>query len=433
MDVVPSPPTSAGQDLSGALWEATAVEAPATAALDEPFSTDVLVIGGGYTGLSTALHLAEKGVKTAVLEARTIGFGASGRNGGQVNPGFKLDPDDAQALLGSKFAERSLAFSGSAPDIVFDLIAKHKIDCDAVRPGWLQPAHNRVAVRMLARRVKAWSKRGADMHLFDRDETARLLGTEVYHGCVFDPRGGSVQPLSYARGLARAAILAGATVHENSPVSSLERRDQRWVARVRDREIRAERVVIATNGYTDNIVPSLRQTIVAANSFQIATFPLDKTLAANILPEGHTASDSRRIVLYFRKDRFNRIVIGGRGHFRDPQTAAEFSHLRRALDRMFPQLRGLPMEFQWAGRVALTKDGLPHIHEPYPGMLVGLGYNGRGIAMATAMGRVFADYLTTAENTLPFPISRISTIPFHQLQRVYLGAAIRWFMLRDAI
>ena len=433
MDVAPSPPTGTDQASSGALWEATAAEPPATATLHGPSFTDVLVIGGGYTGLSTALHLAEKGVKTAVLEARTIGFGASGRNGGQVNPGFKLDPDDAQAKLGSKYAERSLAFSGSAPDIVFDLIAKHKIDCDAVRPGWLQPAHNEAAVRMLARRVKAWSKRGIDMRMFDRDETARLLGTGVYHGCAFDPRGGSVQPLSYARGLARAAISTGATVYENAPVSSLERRDGRWVARVRDHEIRAERVVIATNGYTDNIVPSLRQTVIAANSFQIATFPLDKTLAANVLPEGHTASDSRRIVLYFRKDRFNRIVIGGRGQFRDPQTAAEFSHLRRALDRMFPQLRGLPMQFQWAGRVALTKDGLPHIHEPYPGMLVGLGYNGRGIAMATAMGRVFADYLTTAENTLPFPVSRVSPIPFHQLQRVYLGAAIRWFMLRDAI
>jgi glycine/D-amino acid oxidase-like deaminating enzyme len=433
MDLALSPLTAAVHASSGALWEATAVEPPATAILAEASSVDVLVIGGGFTGLSTALHLAERGVKTAVLEARSIGFGASGRNGGQVNPGFKLDPDDAQAQLGSKYAERSLAFSGSAPDIVFDLIAKHKIDCDAVQPGWLQPAHNEAALRMLARRVQAWARRGIDMRMLDRDETAKLLGTGVYHGCAFDPRGGSVQPLSYARGLARAAISAGAVIYEDSPVSSLERRDGRWFARVRDCEIRAARVVVATNGYTDNIVPSLRQTVIAANSFQIATFPLDNTLAADVLPEGHTASDSRRIVLYFRKDRFNRVVIGGRGHFRDPQTAAEFSHLRRALDRMFPQLRGLPMEFQWAGRVALTRDGLPHIHEPCPGMLVGLGYNGRGIAMATAMGKVFADYLTTAENNLPFPVSAISPIPFHQLQRVYLGAAIRWFMLRDAI
>jgi glycine/D-amino acid oxidase-like deaminating enzyme len=433
MDLALSPSTAADHASSGALWEATAVEPPATAILAEASSVDVLVIGGGFTGLSTALHLAEKGVKTAVLEARTIGFGASGRNGGQVNPGFKLDPDDAQAQLGSKYAQRSLAFSGSAPDVVFDLIAKHKIDCDAVRPGWLQPAHNETAARKLAQRVKAWSKRGVAMRMLDRDETAKLLGTSVYHGCAFDPRGGSVQPLSYARGLARAAIAAGAAVYENAAVSSLERRDNRWVARVRDLEMRAERVVIATNGYTGDVVPGLRQTVIAANSFQIASFPLDNTLAANVLPGGHTASDSRRIVLYFRKDRFNRIVIGGRGHFRDPQTATEFSHLRRALDRMFPQLRGLPMEFQWAGRVALTRDGLPHIHEPYPGMLVGLGYNGRGIAMATAMGGAFADYLTTAENNLPFPVSAISPIPFHQLQRIYLGAAVRWFMLRDAI
>ena len=150
MDLVPCSSTSISQASSGALWEATATEAPATAAVDETSSIDVLVIGGGYTGLSTALHLAEKGVKTAVTEARTIGFGASGRNGGQVNPGFKLDPDEAEAKLGAKYAERSLAFSSSAPDIVFNLIARHKIDCDAVRPGWLQPAHNEAAARMLA-------------------------------------------------------------------------------------------------------------------------------------------------------------------------------------------------------------------------------------------------------------------------------------------
>jgi glycine/D-amino acid oxidase-like deaminating enzyme len=379
------------------------------------------------------LHLAEKGVKTTVLEARTVGFGASGRNGGQVNPGFKLDPDAARARLGVDHAERVLAFSGSAPDVVFDLIARHGIDCDAARPGWLQPAHNETALRKLALQSQAWARRGVAARMLDRDETRKLLGTAAYCGCAFDPRGGSVQPLSYVRGLARVAISAGATVYENAPVSSLERRDKHWLARVKGHVIRAERIVIATNGYTDHIVSRLRETVIAANSFQIATFPLEESLATSVLPERHTASDSRRIVLYFRKDRFNRLVIGGRGHFPEPNKTADFSHLRRALDRTFPQLRGSPIQYQWAGRVALTRDGFPHIHEPAPGMLVGLGYNGRGVAMATAMGRAFADYLTTGENTLPFSISPVAPIPFHQLQRVYLGAAVQWFMLRDAI
>jgi glycine/D-amino acid oxidase-like deaminating enzyme len=417
----------------GSLWERTATAPPATKQLDVSLATDVAVIGGGYSGLSTALHLAEKGIRTVLLEAQTIGFGASGRNGGQINPGFKLDPADAHARLGFDGAERCLNFAGSAPDIVFDLITRHRIDCDAQRAGWLQPAHNAAAIGKLARRVDEWSIRGVAMRMLDRNETVAMLGSTVYPGAAFDPRGGSVQPLSYARGLAKAAIAAGAAIYENAPVNTLRREGNRWSVQLRQHHVTADRVVVTTNGYTTDLVPRLRQTIIAANSFQIATEPLSHELAATILPQGQTASDSRRIVLYFRKDRDNRVVIGGRGKFEDPRSPGEFGHLRNALVHTFPQLQGTPIEFRWAGRVALTQDGLPHLHEPAPGLLIGLGCNGRGIAMSTAMGRAFAQHLSGIPDVLPFPVKRIRPIPFHRLQRMYLGAAIHWFMLRDAL
>ena len=424
----------ARRDGMSSLWQATAVPAPATEPVVGKTDADVLIVGGGYTGLSTAFHLAGAGRSVVVVEAGDIGSGASGRNGGQVNPGFKLDPRDAISQLGAEAGERALAFAAGAPDLVFDLIERHGLRCDARRPGWLMPAHDAAAFEALKRRADDWSQRGVAMRILQKADAQAQLGTAAYHGAALDPRGGSIQPLSYARELARLAIGTGARVFTHSPVRTLSREGGKWVAQTGNGSVCAPAVVVATNGYTDDLVPRLRRTIIAANSFQLATAPLDETLARSILPGGHTASDSRRIVLYFRKDCDNRFVIGGRGQFDDPADPDDFAHLRKALVRLFPALKDVAVEHHWAGRVALTRDGIPHVHEPQPGMLVALGYNGRGVAMATAMGKAIAERLCNAEAmALPFPPSAIAPIPFHRFQRFYLGAAINWFMLRDAL
>ncbi|MDI7924411.1 NAD(P)/FAD-dependent oxidoreductase [Ferirhizobium litorale] len=415
------------------LWLDTACQAPITQRMEGSLEVDVAIVGGGYTGLSSALHLAENGLKVAVLEAREIGYGASGRNGGQVNPGFKLDPHEVAGRYGVEAGERALRFVHSAPDRVFELVSRYSMECAPIRPGSLTPAHSEAALRMLERRAEGWATRGVRVRMLDQGETEREIGTSRYLGALLDPRGGSLQPLSYVRELARIAIEKGARVFEGAAVRSLRKRASAWVATTAHGEVRARRVIVATNGYTGRLLPGLRQTIIAANSFQLATAPLDPSLASTILRGGRTASDTRRIVRYFRKDPENRLVIGGRGHFGEPTRARDFSHLQGALRELFPQLAGVPIECHWAGRVALTQDGVPHIHEPEEGLLVVLGYNGRGIAMGTAMGQAIAEYVGGNAGALPFPVTPVRRIPMHVFQRLYLAAAVNWFMFRDSL
>lgn len=414
-------------------WAASAVAAPASTKLETHESADIAIVGGGYTGLSTALHAAEAGARVVLLEAADIGWGASGRNGGQVNPGFSLDPHKARLKYAADVADRMIRFVGDAPDAVFDLVEKYALDCEAVRPGWLQPAHRDAALADLGARCAAWKSLGVDMRMLDGEQTRALIGSDRYTGALFDPRGGSVHPLSYARELARTALSLGVRIHTHSRVASLARESSEWKVATQSGSVRAARVVIATNGYTDELVAGLKQSVVAANSFQIATAPIAPALSQKILPGRHAVSDTRRLVLYFRKDAQDRLVLGGRGQFGEPSGPHDYAHLHKALAALFPELAAQAIDYRWSGRVAMTVDRTPHLHAPAPGVLVALGYNGRGIAMATAMGRAIAAHLGGDADALPFPVTSVRTIPFHGLRRAYVGAATAWYMLRDEL
>ncbi len=215
---------------SSSLWHATAAPAVEAPALAESVRADVCVIGGGYAGLSTALHLAERGTNVVVLEAQEPGYGGSGRNGGQVIPGLKYDPDELDAMFGPERGARLTAFAGGTADVVFDLIAKHKMTAPHARNGWIQGAHNDDSVETVRKRAAQWAARGVDAAFLDKAETERQTGTRQYLGAWIDRRGGAVQPLSYARGLARAAQAAGARIHGRSPVTSLARENADWAA-----------------------------------------------------------------------------------------------------------------------------------------------------------------------------------------------------------
>ena len=232
---------------------------------------DIAVVGGGYTGLSAALHLAEAGRDVAVIEARTPGWGASGRNGGQVIAGVKHDPEALLALFGASVGGRMVATVGAAPDAVFGLIARHGIACDAVRTGWIQPAVSAATLGVSRERVRQWRAAGADVSLLDAAEIARLLGSQAYVGGMLDRRGGTVQPLSYARGLAAAAVRAGARIFAGSPATGLERAGSGWRLAVPGGEVVAERVILATNAYADRLHDGLRRSVVAVPSWQVAT------------------------------------------------------------------------------------------------------------------------------------------------------------------
>ncbi len=415
------------------LWAATAASAPETPPLQGETRAEVCVVGGGFTGLSAALHLAEAGARVALLEADEPGRGASGRNGGQVIAGLKWDPERIEARLGPERGARLVAFAGGAPDLVFDLIARHRIDCQARRDGWIQAAHSDKAMSSVASRAAQWVRRGVRAEVLDREAVARLTGTGAYVGGWLDPRGGNLQPLSFSRGLARSALRAGARIHGASPALRLSREARTWRVASPQGAVVAEQVLLCTNGYTDRLWPGLERSILPVISYQAATGPLSHALRRAILPQGHVVSDTRRLLTYFRLDPAGRLVIGGRGRFVESSDPALYRHLHARLARLFPALSEPGWAFHWAGRVALTLDHLPHLHELAPGVLAALGYNGRGVALATAMGRALAERAMGAPAAdLPLAATPLRPVPLYRLRRPALAVALAWNRLLDA-
>lgn len=421
--------------LGPSLWAATAAPAPVTTPLQSDVKADVVVIGAGYCGLSTALHLAERGVRVVVLEARDIGFGGSGRNGGQVIPGLKFDPSELMKMFGREKGQRLVDFAAGTVDAVFNLIDKHRMDVPHVRRGWVQGSHTPAALKMAERRVRDWGTQGVAAQLLDRAETARLLGTDKYLGGWMDPRGGGVQPLSYVRGLARAAIAAGVVIHTDSPAAQLLQSNGQWqVTTAGGARVSAERVVLCTNGYTDGLWPQLSKSIINANSFQVATEPLPEAVRRSILPEGHVSSDARNLLLYYRIDHSGRLLMGGRGTFKEPDPALpdNWSHLQNVIGKLFPQAAGIPIAYRWCGHVAITRDYLPHLHEPAPGLLIDIGCQGRGVGLQTRMGQALAEYIATGDKqALPVAPSTIKPFPLYGLRRLYVSAVIGWYRMTD--
>jgi glycine/D-amino acid oxidase-like deaminating enzyme len=316
---------------------------------------------------------------------------------------------------------------------VFDLIARHGMDVPHSRAGWIQGAHTEAGLAEVAKRAAQWADLGAPTRVLDRAETEQLLGTDRYLGGWLDGRGGAIQPLSYARGLARAAQKAGAIIHGASPVTALERTGSGWtVTTAQGERVTTGRVVLCTNGYTGGLWPNLARTVIAANSFQVATVPLTDNLRRSILPEGHVSSDTRKLLLYFRLDHTGRLLMGGRGPFREPRSPADWAHLERIVAKLFPQLDGIAFDHRWCGRVAITRDYLPHLHEPAPGLLIDIGCQGRGVGLQSAMGRAMATYIATGDaGSLPLPLTPIEPLPLHGLNRLYVSAIIAWYRLRD--
>ena len=388
------------------LWKRTAGEELVVPVLDGSRETEVAVVGAGYTGLSAALHLAERGRRVVVLEAGEIGEGASGRNGGQVLPGLKQDPDMVERILGPGTGRRAVAFAGAAPDFLFALVERHRIACDARRGGWLQPAASARHLPVLERRMAQWRARGVELSLLSRGETAERLGTDAYHGALFDPRGGSLHPLRYARELAGAAMRAGARLFRRSPVRGVHRTGEGWRLATPRGELRCGAVICATNAYGDPAAMGVGRCILPVWSVQVATDPQPPALRARILKDGICASDTRRFLTYFRLDPDGRFVIGGRGAPSTRGRARAFAALGRRALALFPELEP-SWRFAWGGLVALTENHLPQLVEPAPGLLLAFGYNGRGVALATAIGRVLADRLCGAEEgDLPLPLLR---------------------------
>jgi len=321
------------------LWSATAAPGPTLGQLIESVRAEVAIIGAGYTGLSAALHLAAAGRDVVVLDAVEVGDRASGLNGGQVIPGVKHDPDTLEEIFGPVVGSRLVDTVASGPDVVFDLIQRYEIACAATRTGWIQPATSPSALEAIAARVGQWRRRGADVELLSAGETARLTGSQRYSGGWIDRRGGTVQPLSYVRGLARAARSAGARIFSRSPAMDLAETDREWRIRTPRGSVASSTVILATDAYTDRLVDPLRRTLIPVPSFQVATEPIPEKLRQTILPEGQSASDTWHLLRYFRLDATGRLIMGSRGTFTDVPVAVAARHHYRAVREIFPQLQ----------------------------------------------------------------------------------------------
>lgn len=419
-----------------ALWYATAQAGPALAELEGEVRAEVAIVGGGILGCATALRLAERGVRVLLIEAREPGFGASGRNNGQVIPTItRPNPDDITSAFGETVGRRLVRLIGGSAAETFELIRAQGLDCDAVQNGWIQPAHRESRMALAQARVSQWARHGMDVRMLSRDEAAELLGSDHYHGGWMAPSGGHINPLGYSRGLAKAAQRAGAMLHARTPAVALAPEGTGWRITTPRGAVLAPKVLLATAAYTDGLWPGLQRSFVSATSWQAATAPLPEALRARILPTNVTMSDTQADLRFCHFDRDGRLVSGGALVFRRKAVERLREMVAQRLRDIFPALRaheGLQVEQVWNGEMAMTQDHLPHFHELAKGMYTALGCNGRGVAMNTALGRALADALTgTPASALEVPLTRMSTIPAHALARRVARGLLAWYRIKD--
>ncbi|MEB2398244.1 MAG: FAD-binding oxidoreductase [Alcaligenaceae bacterium] len=422
---------------SHGLWEASAPPSPETTPLAGPIRVDVAVVGAGFTGLSAALHLAAEGASVAVIEAAEIGYGGSGRNVGLVNAGMWVMPAALEGELGPTYGPRLLKLLGEAPALVFDIVQRHGIACEAVHNGTLHCAVGSAGLRDIAERARQWQALGAPVRLLDAEETARKVGADAYHGALLDQRAGTIQPLAYARGLARAAQQAGAAIHTNSSVSKLEDTGGGWrLHTAAGGTVDAQWVIVATNAYSNaqGLWPQLRSELVHLPYFNMATPPLDAALRKDILPERQGAWDTRSVLSSFRFDQAGRLVFGSVGALRGAGAAVHRNWGRRALSRLFPQLSGIDFEYEWYGAIGMTSNALPRFHRLGSNMVSFSGYNGRGIAPGTTFGRELAQFVLgkSREEDLPLPVSAIAPAPLRGLREFGYETGSQMFHMLDA-
>lgn len=415
------------------LWDRTAPPPPPTGPLDGELRVDVAIVGAGYTGLSAALHLAGRGIRAAVVEAGEIGAGASGRNNGQVIPTLsRADPDALVAAFGPETGERFVALIRDSASLVFDLVQRHGMAAEAVQNGWIQPAHRASRMKLAEKRVRQWGDRGAPVELLDREAVQRLTGSDGWVGGWSNSTGGRINPLGYTRGLAAAAIAAGAQVFTRSPAMAIARDGAAWRIVTPAGTLVADRVILATGTYSDGLWPGLARSVIPIRSYQMATAPLSSNLRATIVPGDQAVSDTRNDLYFYRYDDGGRIVTGG-------ALMSPFGwrdRIRRRIGarvgRVFPQLGTPAFEDIWWGYVGITEDRLPHVHELAPGVLAWIGCNGRGVALATAIGREMAAVcagLPLADSALP--VTRLRPMAFHDMAARVAPAALAYYRSLD--
>lgn len=388
------------------IWDALTPNRPATKPLSGETTADVCIVGGGITGLSAALHLAERGRSVCVLEGRDVGHGGSGRNVGLVNAGMWIPPDDVEQTLGPAIGGRLNKALAEAPALVFALIERYGLDCQATRNGTLHIAPNRAGLADLTRRFEQWQRRGAPVELLTGASAQQAVGSARVHGALLDRRAGTINPLAYTCGLAAAVIGQGGRVFSHSPVRQLQRRGEHWCVVASGGQVIAPRVILASNAYSQGDWNPVRGQFFAAHYFQVASVPMPAALAAEVLPDIPGAWDTRTVLSSVRKSADNRLILGSLGDGEAAREPLVRSWATRIQRHYFPHLGKLAWECTWSGRIGFTPDHLMRLTEPAEGLLAVAGYNGRGNTTGTVIGKAFADYLIDGDpDALPLPVA----------------------------
>jgi glycine/D-amino acid oxidase-like deaminating enzyme len=401
-------------------WHATMPPLHERSGRQLPDTVDVAIVGGGYTGVAAARKLALQGAKAVLLEARTLGWGASTRNGGIVHPGYKWGPESLARRYGSERARAIYAESLEAVELVFGLIRDGGIDAELRPNGWLELAWAPSHAAEFAGEAAALNDFGARARVVEKDALRGEIGTDAYHGGLAINPGGVLHPAKWFAGLVGMAERAGADLHEATAVRSVRRQaDGRFVVETTRGAILARDVLVATNGYTDGAVPSVRRRLVPIGSYIIATEPLPEDLAHELSPTGRAYFDTRNFLSYWHVSADRRLVFGGRVSFLPTTVDRTARLLHRRMLEIHPQVAGYRVEYSWGGKVAMSLDRMPHIGR-LGGVMHAVGYSGTGVLMSTYLGTRAAEWLGGG------PAPALADLRFRTIPAPYEGRA--WFL-----
>jgi glycine/D-amino acid oxidase-like deaminating enzyme len=428
---------SANARWPASLWAAATPAGPDLPMLVGTAHSDVVIIGAGFTGLATALHLREAGVDVAVVEAVEPGWGASGRNNGQVIPTLsRPDPDDIVAKHAAA-GERFVGLLRDSASILFDLARRYQIEAEQEQAGWIQPVHSPDRIKIAERRVRQWSKYGAAVELLSRGQTRDMLGSDAWFGGFWNRTGGHINPLALARGLARAVLDRAGRIYARSPALSFERRNGRWLVKTENGEISGRALIVATNAYTGefskSLLPAMAREVMPVLSWQMATQPLFESARQTIIPGRQAMSDTHGELYFARYDARNRLVTGGAVIGPGDKAQRLKMIVAERLQRLWPQIGQVQFDYVWNGYVGMTIDFLPRIHRLGPDAYGWTGCNGRAVALSIALGDELSKAVRgVSEADLALPFSSPAPIFAHGLLRQLAPLMLMIYRRRDA-
>jgi glycine/D-amino acid oxidase-like deaminating enzyme len=411
--------------LEESLWSATAAPAPDCPALRNDVETDIAIVGAGYCGLSAALHLAEAGKDVTVLEAHEPGWGASGRNAGHCTPDWTYNtPDGVTARYGPDYGERLNDLQSGAGAFVFDLIERHGIDCDARQTGTVSVVRkgNDAALAGAHAKAEQWTRRGKAVEILDEAATAAQVGSDKFQAALMFHEGGNLQPLAFSRGLAGAAQKAGAAINGHTAVIGIHRDGAGWRLTTPHGDVRARAVLLATNAHRSGLWPGLDTAYYPVASALGATPAIAPEIRDRMLPRGQSFAELGSGFFFFF-DAAGRLIIGGGGGLGVNNNARDSAAwLGRRLNGVFPYLGKIEFDYFWNGWLDVSPTKLPGLHELSAGLYAAVGFSGRGVPTATAMGREAARFLATGDAaSIAFPITPLPRARFNRLGQWFIA------------